>query len=63
MTKRIITVEKGYRKLRTSSKARKYPSIRLKGNWLEEAGFNYGKVVVSVSHGVLTITPMRDAKN
>lgn len=37
------------------------PSLNLKGNWLEEAGFTTGApVTVTVEHGQLIIRPLAD---
>ncbi len=58
---RYLKLEPFYREYRTdllSCKTTKVPKLRLCGNWLEKAGFNYGEYVsVTVMKGLLVIRP------
>ena len=59
MLDKTIKVEKGTRQTSVPNKRTHYPSIRLKGNWLEEAGIRYGeRVHISIQNDALVITPV-----
>lgn len=56
MIDKILKVEKEYRK----TKRKLYPSIRLKGLWLEEAGIRYDQHVhVTIENDKLVISPVQ----
>jgi len=45
MKKRLLKVERMSRRRKWTSKKTVYPFIRLKGNWMKEAGINPGMIV------------------
>lgn len=59
MIDKYIKVEEGIRKTTVPNKRSHYPSIRLKGKWLEEAGIRSGRNIhITIENDRLIITPM-----
>jgi len=56
MKTRALKVEQLNRKLRSTSRPKHFPGIRLKGNWMQDAGFLPGMIAtVEVSQNQIII--------
>lgn len=53
---RILKIQPEYRKNKFSRKLTTVPSLKLSGNWLDDAGFHTGKIIhVHVENNVLVV--------
>lgn len=56
---RILKIQPEYRKNKFTRKLSPVPSLKLSGNWLDNAGFHTGKVIhVYVENNSLAIRPV-----
>jgi len=53
---RVLKIQPEYRKNKLTRKLTPVPSLKLSGNWLDDAGFHTGKIIhVHVENNVLVV--------
>jgi hypothetical protein len=58
---RVLKIQPEYRKNKLTRKLTPVPSLKLSGNWLEDAGFHTGKVIhVYVENNCLVIQAIEE---